>query len=74
MIYWRILLQAASVSNNNRVNDIVSNIPEVIKEELAESIFLARFENGEDISNKEVIDIWNKTKKTTYYDSIFCKD
>ena len=31
VIYWRILLQAASVSNNNRVNDIVSNIPEVLR-------------------------------------------
>ena len=73
VIYWRILLQAASVSNNNRVNDIVSNIPEVIKEELAESIFLARFENGEDISNKEVIDIWNKTKKPRIMIPYFAK-
>uniref|UniRef100_UPI003AF05337 hypothetical protein n=1 Tax=Holdemanella sp. TaxID=1971762 RepID=UPI003AF05337 len=59
--------------NNNRVNDIVSNIPEVIKEELAESIFLARFENGEDISNKEVIDIWNKTKKPRIMIPYFAK-
>lgn len=62
VIYWRILLKACSVSNSDRVNEIISNTPELIKEELAGIIFLARFENGKDISNKEVVDIWNKTK------------
>lgn len=61
VIYWKILLQTCSISNNDKVNEIISNIPELIKEELAESIFMTRIENGEDISNKEVVDIWNKT-------------
>lgn len=73
VIYWRILLQACSVSNNDRVNEIISNIPELIKEELAESIFLSCIKNGEDISNKEVVDIWNKTKNPRIMIPYFAK-
>lgn len=73
VIYWRILLQACSVSNNDRANEIISDIPELIKEELAESIFLSRIENGEDISNREAVDIWNKTKNPRIMIPYFAK-
>lgn len=61
VIYWRILLLACSFGNNDRTNEIISSIPEVIKDELAENIFMTRIANGENISNNEVVDIWNKT-------------
>lgn len=64
VLYWQVLLKTCSVSNNDRTNEIISNIPELIKGELAESIFMSRIENGKGITNKEVADIWNKTKKS----------
>lgn len=74
VIYWRILLQSCSVGNNNRVNEIILSIPELVKGELAENIFLTRFENGEDISNKEVVEIWNKTKNPRVMIPLFVKN
>ncbi len=60
-IYWRIMLQAFSISDKCRIPEIINCIPKKIQNELSDCILMARLSNN-DVTDDEVVDVWEKTR------------